>query len=152
MNLNGEETFKYDISDVWTALHNTNMLSKAIPGCKSMTATGSNNYVVAVSLGVAAVKGEYEGKVKVIDVKSPLHFMIEGEGAGSPGFVKVKMNCFLERTPSGTLMKWDCDATVGGLIASIGGRVLSGISKFMAKQFFKAFKDEMAKSMVAKAA
>jgi uncharacterized protein len=41
------------------------------------------------------------------------------------------------------LMRWSCDAEVGGLIAGIGGRVLTGISKFMAKQFFKAFNVEM---------
>ena len=152
MQLDGEEKFDQDVAEVWAALHDTNMLSKAIPGCKSMTPNGNNNYVVAVSLGVAAVKGEYEGKVKVTDVKAPVHYTIEGEGTGAPGFVKLKMDVQLERQAAGTLMKWKCDAEVGGLIASIGGRVLSGISKFMAKQFFKAFKNEMKKVAPAKAA
>lgn len=152
MQIDGEEKFDQDITEVWAALHDTDMLSKAIPGCKSMRSTGGNNYAVAVVLGVAAVKGEYEGKVKVIDVKAPVHYQIEGEGSGKPGFVKLKMDVQLERHANGTLMKWKCDSEVGGLIASIGGRVLSGISKFMAKQFFKSFKSEIEKSATAKAA
>lgn len=143
MVFEGEEAFAFDINDVWQALHNTDVLTRSIPGCKSMTALGNNMYAVSLSLGVAAVRGDYEGKVKVIDVKAPVHYVIEGEGAGAPGFVKLSMDCRLEPHEAGTLMKWKCDATVGGLIASIGGKVLSGISKFMAKQFFKAFKDEM---------
>ena len=147
MLFEGEESFSEDVNAVWTALHDTDLLTRAIPGCKSMTATGTNQYAVALSLGVAAVKGDYEGKVKVTDVKAPVHYVIEGEGAGSPGFVKLSMDCRLEPQGLGTLMKWRCDATVGGLIASVGGKVLSGISKYMAKQFFGAFKAEMGKSV-----
>ncbi|PUA19702.1 carbon monoxide dehydrogenase subunit G [Glaciimonas sp. PCH181] len=152
MVLEGEETFTQDISEVWTALHNTDMLTKAIPGCKSMKPSGSNTYVVALSLGVAAVRGDYEGKVKVTDVKAPVHYMLDAEGTGAPGFVKLRMDCILEKQGAETVMKWKCDAVVGGLIASIGGRVLSGISKFMAKQFFKALKNEMEETVTSKVA
>ncbi len=144
MIIEGEEIFSYDIQEVWNALHDTDVLTKAIPGCRSMTASGNNSYVVALSLGVAAVKGDYEGKVKVTDDKPPSHYMIEGEGTGAPGFVKLRMDCWFERQGPGTSLKWKCDATVGGLIASIGGRVLSGISKHMAKQFFTVFREELA--------
>jgi uncharacterized protein len=146
MIFEGEEAFAYPIDDVWVALHDPEVLTRALPGCQSMTPLGNNSYAVALSLGVAAVRGDYQGKVKVTDLKVPLHYMIEGEGSGAPGFVKLNMDCRLERQGTGTLMKWKCDAAVGGLIASIGGKVLSGVSKFMAKQFFKAFKDELDKS------
>ena len=143
MIFEGEEAFGYAVKDVWSALHDVKILSKAIPGCKAMTAVGDNSYVVALSLGVAAVKGEYEGRVKVTDDQMLVHYVIEGDGKGAPGFVKLRMDCWFESQPAGTLMKWKCDATVGGLIASIGGKVLSGISKFMAQQFFRVFKEEL---------
>lgn len=145
MIFEGEEAFGFALKDVWRALHDVNILTKAIPGCKSMTSTGDNNYIVALSLGVAAVKGEYEGKVKVTDDQMLVHYVIDGNGKGAPGFVKLRMDCWFEDQPAGTLMKWKCDATVGGLIASIGGKVMSGISKFMAQQFFKVLKDELKK-------
>ena len=143
MIFEGEEAFGYAAKDVWSALHDVKILTKAIPGCKSMTAMGGNSYVVTLSLGVAAVKGEYEGRVKVTDDQMLVHYVIEGDGKGAPGFVSLRMDCWFESQSAGTLMKWKCDATVGGLIASIGGKVLSGISKFMAQQFFRVFKDEL---------
>ena len=149
MLFEGEETFSYDVKDVWNALHDTALLARALPGCKSMTSTGNNTYAVAMSLGVAAVRGDYDGTVKVTDLKPLAHYMIEGEGKGAPGFVKLRMDCHLEGQVAGTLMKWKCDATVGGLIASIGGKALSGVSKYMAQQFFKSFKDELKKSATA---
>lgn len=145
MIFQGEEAFGYSVQDVWNALHNVNILTKAIPGCKSMTATGSNTYRVALALGVAAVRGDYEGKVKVTDDESLVHYVIEGDGKGSPGFVKLRMDCWFERRGPGTLLKWQCDANVGGLIASVGGKVLAGVSKYMAQQFFRAFREELKK-------
>jgi carbon monoxide dehydrogenase subunit G len=143
VNFSGEERIQDDINVVWAALHDPELLAKTVPGCRSMTPTGSNSYVVAVSLGVAAVRGEYEGKAKVIDVKTPTHYRVEGEGSGAPGFVKVKADCRLEQQGMETLVRWECDAEVGGLIAGIGGRVLSGTSKFLAKQFFNEFRKEL---------
>lgn len=143
MIFEGQEAFGYAVKDVWSALHDVKILTKVIPGCKSMTSTGDNSYVVTLSLGVAAVKGEYEGTVKVTDDQMLVHYVIEGSGKGAPGFVKLRMDCWFQSQPAGTLMKWKCDATVGGLIASIGGKVLSGVSKYMAQQFFRSFKDEL---------
>jgi carbon monoxide dehydrogenase subunit G len=139
----GEDRFAFDIQVVWAALHNTELLVKAVPGCRSMTPVGGNSYVVALSLGVAAVRGEYEGRVRVIDKKIPTHYRLEGEGSGAPGFVKVKADCWLEAQGVETLVRWNCDAQVGGLIAGIGGRVLTGTSRFLAKQFFNVLREEI---------
>ncbi len=146
MIFEGTEAFSYRIDDVWTALHDMDLLARTVPGCKSMTLTGPNEYKVALSLGVAAVRGEYEGKAKVTDVRKPSHYVIKGEGAGAPGFVKMSVDCRLQPQGAGTVLIWRCEATVGGMIASIGGKALSGISKFMAKQFFATFKTEMART------
>jgi carbon monoxide dehydrogenase subunit G len=143
MRLEGNTDIPYDTTDVWTALHDIDVSVKTIPGCKSMEPDGEGGYAVTLSLGVAAIKGEYQGKIRVTDVEYPRHYILDGEGAGNPGYVKTNVHCRLNPNANGTVMEWTCDAEVGGLIAGIGGRVLSGISKYMAKQFFKAFIEEM---------
>jgi len=143
MIFSGEERIEADIGVVWAALHDPDLLTKTVPGCRSMTPMGDNSYLVTVSLGVAAVRGDYEGKVKVIDAKAPTHYRVEGGGSGAPGFVKVKAECWLEQQGGETFVRWQCDAEVGGLIAGIGGRVLSGTSKFLAKQFFNDLRREL---------
>jgi carbon monoxide dehydrogenase subunit G len=43
----------------------------------------------------------------------------------------------LEENNGQTLLKYSSDARVGGLIASIGQRMLGGVAKMMLDQFFK---------------
>ena len=154
MKLEGSAEFPLSPGEVWATLHDVDILVKTIPGCKSMVPDsagnadspgGDNSYIVSLSLGVASIKGEYEGKIRVDDLEYPYHYVLHAEGAGSPGYVNMNIDCRLEPQGDGTLMHWTCDAEVGGLIASIGGRILTGISKYMAQQFFKSLKAEMAR-------
>lgn len=150
MKIEGTADFPYEPAEVWRALHDVDILVKTVPGCQSMVETGPNEYEVAVALGVAAIKGEYKGKLKVDDVDFPRYYVLHGEGAGKPGYVKVTVECHLDPNENGTSMRWSSDTEVGGLIAGIGGRVMSGISKHMAKQFFKSLNAEMENVMGSK--
>ena len=143
MKLEGCTELPYDAAQVWSALHDIDILVKVIPGCKSMEHDEDGGYKVTLSLGVAAIKGDYEGKIRVTDVEFPHHYILNAEGAGKPGFVNMEVDCRLEPAAAGTLMRWSCVANVGGLIAGIGGRVMTGISKHLAKEFFKNFTNEM---------
>jgi carbon monoxide dehydrogenase subunit G len=143
LKLEGTADFPYDATTVWSALHDIDILFKVIPGCKSMIPGDEGEYHVTLSLGVAAIKGDYKGKFRITDLEYPHHYALSGEGAGKPGYVTVNVDCRLESNSADTLLRWSCDAEVGGLIAGIGGRVLTGISKHMAKQFFKELIDEM---------
>ncbi|MGB1885450.1 MAG: SRPBCC family protein [Gammaproteobacteria bacterium] len=143
MKLDGTADFTFSAAEVWTSLHDIEVLTRTIPGCQSMLSEGDQRYRVAVSLGVAAIKGDYEGVIEVNDVEFPHHYTLRGEGEGKPGYVKVDVICKLEPTEAGCTLTWSSEAEVGGLIAGIGGRVLTGISKHMAKQFFKALTEDM---------
>lgn len=143
MKLEGRAEFPYDTVQVWNALHDMDILVKVIPGCKSLMPDEDGGYKVTLSLGVAAIKGDYEGKIRVTEVEFPHHYILDAEGAGKPGFVNMKVDCRLEPNSAGALMRWSCDANVGGLIAGIGGRVMTGISKHLTREFFKDLIDEM---------
>lgn len=143
MNLSGETKFKESVEKIWDALHDPNVLKGAIPGCESLTLTETGEYDVVMKLGVAAVKGEYVGKVRLEDVEHASHYILTAEGSGTPGHVHARMDCKLVPTATGCTLAWDCKAEVGGMIASVGGRVLGGVAKFMAGQFFKAVEKQL---------
>jgi hypothetical protein len=61
------------------------------------------------------------------------------EGQGSIGFMKGSAAFELE--PQGenrTLLHYAGSAEVGGVVAGVGQRVLSGVAKYMVGRFFKA--------------
>ena len=58
------------------------------------------------------------------------------EGSGSPGFVRGDAGMELSDIDGGTRVSYSADVQVGGLIASVGQRMLGGVSKLLLDQFF----------------
>ena len=58
------------------------------------------------------------------------------EGSGGPGFVRSDTLITLSDMDGGTRVAYSADVQVGGLIAGVGQRMLGGVSKMMADQFF----------------
>jgi carbon monoxide dehydrogenase subunit G len=59
------------------------------------------------------------------------------EGTGGPGFVRGETLISLSDIEGGgTKVAYVADVQVGGLIASVGQRMLGGVAKMMADKFF----------------
>jgi carbon monoxide dehydrogenase subunit G len=112
-------------------------MAQCMPGCESLTEVGPDQYEATLKVGVASVKGSYKGKVSIKDKEEPSHYVLSGEGSGGPGFMRGDVAIDLEENRGQTVLKYSTDAKVGGLIASIGQRMLNGVAKMMLEQFFK---------------
>ena len=130
----------YDISAprqrVWSAFLDPETLRQAIPGCEKLEAVGEGEYKATLKIGVAAVKGTFEGKVRLFDQKPPESYRMSVEGSGGPGFIRGETQIMLADADAGTKVSYTADVQVGGLIAGVGQRMLGGVSKMMADQFF----------------
>jgi carbon monoxide dehydrogenase subunit G len=122
---------------VWEAFLDPDRLKKAIPGCEKLEAIGPDEYKATMKVGVGGVKGTFEGKVKLSEKKPPESYKMAVEGSGGPGFVRGDTVITLSDTDGGgTRVAYSADVQVGGLIASVGQRMLGGVSKMMADKFF----------------
>ena len=135
----------YDVSaprqKVWDAFLDPRQLKKAIPGCEKLEALGDDEFKATLKIGVAAVKGTFEGKVRLSDKQKPDSYRLAAEGSGGPGFVKADTVITLTDIEGGTRVSYSADVQVGGLIAGVGQRMLGGVSKMMADQFFNKMAD-----------
>lgn len=137
LKIEGSYTFNSPRERVWQVLLDPKILAQCMPGCESMTEVGPDQYEAVMKVGVASVKGTYKGKVTIKDKQPPSHYVLSGEGAGGPGFMRGDVSIDLEEQNGQTLLKYSTDAKIGGLIASIGQRMLNGVTKMMVEQFFK---------------
>ena len=121
---------------VWEAFLDPERLRQAIPGCEKLEAIGEDEYKATMKVGVGAVKGTFEGKVRITDKKAPDSYRMAVEGSGGPGFVRGEAVITLTDNAGGTRVAYSADVQVGGLIAGVGQRMLGGVSKMMTDQFF----------------
>ena len=145
MKISGTAALKATPQQVWDAFHDPEVLARCLPGCESLTEVGPDEYAMTVTAGVAAIKGTYDGKVALLDPRHPERFTMKAQGAGGPGTVDADVVVHLALSAAGgTDLSYDADAAVGGMIGGVGQRMLSGVTRKMAGQFFEAVDDDIA--------
>jgi carbon monoxide dehydrogenase subunit G len=141
MRVVGEATLHAPIDRVWAALNDPAVLVRTIPGCERLEATGPDAYSMTVTAGVASIRGTYSGEVKLHDQRPPGAFVMSASGAGAPGTVSTEVQVRLDEVGGATQLNYDADAVVGGVIGGVGQRMLAGVAKKLAGEFFAAVDD-----------
>jgi carbon monoxide dehydrogenase subunit G len=143
VNLDGSAVLHADPDKVWSVITDPAVLARTIPGCESLEQVGDDEYKMNVSVGVGAIRGTYAGEVKLTDQERPKSYVMHASGAGAPGNARATVTINLEPTGEGTTLTYSADAVVGGPVAGVGQRMMTGVAKRMAGQFFKAIDDEL---------
>jgi uncharacterized protein len=137
MKVTGTSTLAADPATVYAALNDPAVLVRTIPGCTRLEALGGDAYAMTVAAGVGSIKGVYDGHVRLADHQEPGSFTLHAQGAGAAGTIGAEVAVTLADAPDGgTSLSYDADAVVGGMIGGVGQRMLTGVSKRMADEFF----------------
>lgn len=136
MKIEGSTDIPAPRERVWKAFLDPGTLARALPGCEKLEAVGEGEFRATMKVGVAAIKGTFEGRVRLSDLEPPNRYRMAVEGSGGPGFVRGEASMELSDADGGTRVAYSADVQVGGLIASVGQRMLGGVSKMMLDQFF----------------
>jgi uncharacterized protein len=128
---------------VWQHLLNTETLAKSLPGCEKLEPQPDGSFQAEMKIGIAAVKGTYRGRVEILDQTPPERFRMKVEGKGTGGFLKAEGTLTLLGTGSETLVGYTGEAKVGGVIASVGQRLVLGAARQIVQQFFQAFAKQL---------
>jgi len=137
MKLEGTYTFQAPQERVWEVLNAAEYLQKALPGCEKLEQTEPGKFDFLLKIGIAGVKGSYKGKLEIANPEPPHRTRLIGEGRGLPGFVRGEASIELSPQGQATLISYEGDVQVGGLLAGIGQRMIGGVAKMMLEHFFK---------------
>ncbi|MGH8823655.1 MAG: SRPBCC family protein [Jiangellaceae bacterium] len=142
MKVTGSAVLHAPRDRVWAALNDPAVLVRTIPGCQQLEQVGPDYYRATVTAGVASIKGTYAGEVRLSDQAEPDSFVLHAAGAGAPGTVSADVRVTLATADDGsTRLDYDADAVVGGAIGGVGQRMLAGVAKRTAGEFFSAVED-----------
>ena len=143
MNLDGSAVLSATPEQVWSVITDPAVLARTIPGCESLQQVGEDSYTMVVSAGVGAIRGKYAGEVKLADLQRPTSYVMHASGSGGPGSVRATVPISLEAVDGGTRLTYSAEAVVGGAVAGVGQRMITGVAKRMAGQFFSAIDAEL---------
>lgn len=140
MRFEGEALIPAGPEAVWAGLNDPDVLRRSIPGCQSMEQTGEREFTATVVTRVGPVSATFRGKVELADLDPPHGYTLKGRGQGGPaGFAKGAARIRLTPEGEGTRLAYEADADIGGKIASVGGRLIQGVAKKTADDFFAGF-------------
>ncbi len=144
MDMQGSRGLAVTQQQAWEALNNPEVLRACIPGCDKFEPTGENQYAVGVAVKAGPVAAKFAGKISLSDVNPPSSYTIgfDGQG-GAAGFGKGSSKVTLTAQGTGCELAYTVHAQVGGKIAQLGQRLVDGVAKSMAEDFFKRFDAEM---------
>jgi len=124
---------------VYKQLLDPDALKQALPGCEKLEPNSDGSYQAEMKVGIAAVKGTYQGRVEIVDQNPPERFRIRVNAQGKGGFLKGEGEIVLTGSDGETTVSYAGDTQVGGLIAAVGQRMIQAATRQIVTQFFQAF-------------
>ena len=145
MEMTGEQLIPVPQAQVWRGLNDPEVLKACIAGCESIEKVAENEYRIALVAAVGPVKAKFSGKLVLSDLDPPNSYSLSFEGSGgAAGFGKGGAQVSLAPEGSGTRLSYTAKASIGGKLAQVGSRLIDGVARKMADDFFTAFNEKLA--------
>ncbi|MFB6470033.1 MAG: carbon monoxide dehydrogenase subunit G [Vulcanisaeta sp. AZ3] len=114
---------------VYNFLIDPRNVASIIPGVESVDLIDPDNFKVKASLGVGAIKGTVNITARFTEKKPPESAKVVGRGNGMQSTMDFEMSFKLEEIGQGvTKVSWEFNGNVGGLVGSMGARVLDPVA------------------------
>ena len=145
MEMTGEQLIPVPQGEVWRALNDPEVLKACIAGCETIERVSDTEYRVSMVAAVGPVKAKFNGKLVLSDLNPPNSYSLSFEGSGgTAGFGKGSAQVSLKTEGTGTRLSYSAKASVGGKLAQVGSRLIDGVARKMADDFFTAFNEKLA--------
>ncbi len=141
MEISGEHRIPAPRTQVWEALNNPAVLQASIPGCEALEKESDTTFTARIVSKIGSIKARFNGKVDLSEIDAPRSYTISGQGQGgvagaAKGWARVELE---ESGPEETVLRYTASAEVAGKLASVGSRVIQGVVRKTADDFFRNF-------------
>lgn len=149
MKISGSYTINAPREVVWEALNDIEVLARIVPGCERLEQVGDNEYEGTIKIGIQAIRGVYNGRIRIEDIDPPNHYKLIASGKSANGVVDGVGTVDLVNQDGKTLLVYGGEAQVGGTLASVGQRLIEGASRQLINQSLKALAEQVSTRVAA---
>jgi carbon monoxide dehydrogenase subunit G len=127
------------VSEVWAALHDSEVLRRVIPGCERLHSVGQGEYAATLAARVGRLADTYRGTFSIDDVRGGSDLVVTVTSRGRCGSFELDLDVRLREGSSAhtTLLAYDAHARVGGLVARLGRGPLTLAGAHITAAFFR---------------
>ena len=126
---------------VFDLLLNPHEISGWMPDFQKLDVKSPDEFTVLVRAGVSFIKGDFTMNFRIVEKKTPTHAKLVARGSGMGSVVDLETLINLSDSENGgTAMKWEAEAKIGGRLASVGQRLISGQAEKIVKQLFECLR------------
>ncbi len=136
MKIQGSHRLPAGRERAYALLQDPEILAACLPGCEALVKVEEDLYEMKMKIALAAISGQFSGRVRIGDRNPVESFRMVVEGTGKIGFMKGEGLLKLREEGAKTEVAYEGDVHVGGTIASVGQRLLDTTSRMMIKRFF----------------
>ncbi|MCC6197517.1 MAG: carbon monoxide dehydrogenase subunit G [Burkholderiales bacterium] len=142
MEMLGERLIGAPRQVIWDTLNDAAALKRCLPGCDRLEKVSDSAFEATITAKVGPVKTTFVGSVTLSDINPPSAYTISFEGkGGAAGFAKGSAKVQLADRDGGTHLQYVVAASLGGKLGQMGSRVVDGVARQMADDFFGRFAD-----------
>ena len=139
MKLDGRQVVDVPLARAFERLNDPRVLKACTPGLERLDARDADHFDAVLEVKLPAITGRFEGTLEYLERQPPDRVRLRVQGKGAVGFVDGEVTLELASADEGTSVHYIADVQVGGQVARLGQRMLSGVTREMAAQFFGAF-------------
>jgi hypothetical protein len=137
MQQSGEYRIGAPMTAVWRALNDPEILARCIDGCQSMEKTADDAFKAEVKAKVGPLSALFTADVRMLDPDPPRACTLDANvRGGAAGFGKGQARVALTEEGAVTVLRYDVQGSVGGKLAQVGQRLIDGVARKMADDFF----------------
>jgi carbon monoxide dehydrogenase subunit G len=148
MAISIEKTFRVDepVEKVWAFLSDPRKVGMCVPGAQITEQVDERTYKGAIKVKVGPSVTDYKGEVQIVRLDAAAHeieILGKGQDVRGKGSASMKMTGKLKAVDGGTEVVNISELNVIGILAQMGGRVITEVSNIMFEQFVNNFRKQL---------
>jgi carbon monoxide dehydrogenase subunit G len=129
---------------VWAFLIDPNQVGSCGPGVESIDVIDATHFRAKAKVGVGFISARFVVDMELAELDEPNRALIKARGQAPGSAVDATATMRLsDGATGGTTMDWVADVTIGGTLASVGGRMIEGTANKMIGQTFDCIRSKL---------
>jgi carbon monoxide dehydrogenase subunit G len=143
MLLDGKYELEAPRQKVWEFIIEPSKIGKCLPDLKSLEVESEDKFLALIRVGVGPIKSDFKFRMEILEKEPASRLRLKAVGTGSGGNIIVDTTIELGEIPTGTELSYRSDVNVGGMMASLGQRLISDTAEKIVAGIFECIKKQM---------